>query len=90
MERFCRENVKYLKSMDPVEGRNIATKAMLPLWKGFTDGNASTSMTAWEAVTAVEDLAYCMTQTEVSEENGQNRRNVPTSYSFNEVGHLLY
>lgn len=62
---------------------------MLPLWEGFKEGNASTSMTAWEAVTAVEDLASCMTQTKV-EENGEYKWNVPKNYKFNEVSHLLY
>lgn len=75
--------------MDPVEGRNIATWAMLPLWEGFTVAGASTSMTVWEAVEVVRDLAYCMTQTQ-AEEYGLYKSNVPSSYDFSRVGLLLY
>lgn len=72
------------KSMDPLEGRKIATLAMLPAWEGFTVGQKDTTMTAWEAITAVEDLAYCMTETRV-EEHSILKRNVPPLYVFNRV-----
>ena len=75
---------KLLNKSDPVEGRNIATRAMLPLWEGFTVGQTTTTMTAWEAITAVDDLAHCMTQTQV-EDHGNWKRNVPLSYDFSEV-----
>jgi len=72
--------------MDPVEGRVIATCAMLPHWGGFTTDETETSMTAWEAVEVVKDIAYCMTQTLV-EEGGNFLRNVPLSYDFSRVSH---
>lgn len=72
--------------MDPVDGRNIATLAMLPRWEGFTTDEAKTSMTAWEAVEVVNDIAYCMTQTLV-EEGGRFTRNVPYLYDFSRVSH---
>ena len=74
----------FLKSMDPVEGRNIATRAMLPRWEGFIVSSASTNMTAWEAIQAVKNLSFCMTQTLV-EEGGRLAKHVPSSYSFNNV-----
>ena len=77
----------FLKSMDPVDGRNIATWAMLPRWEGFTTDEVTTSMTAWEAVEVVNDVAYCMTKT-LAEENGYFSRNVPLSYNFSRVSHL--
>lgn len=73
--------------MDPVDGRNIATWAMLPRWEGFTTDEAKTSMTAWEAVQVVNDVAFCMTQTQ-AEERGCLSRNVPFSYDFSRVSHL--
>ena len=75
---------KLWNKSDPVEGRNIATRAMLPLWEGFTVGQTTTTLTAWEAITAVDDLAHCMTQTQV-EEHGYWKRNVPLSYDFSGV-----
>lgn len=78
---------KVLKVMDPVDGRDIATFAMLPRWEGFTTDEAKTSMTAREAVEVLNDIAYCMTQSEV-EEDGQFKRNVPLSYDFSRVSHL--
>ena len=74
--------------MDPTEGRNIATRAMLPLWEGFTVGDTRTSMTAREAIDVIKDLAYCMTQTQV-EEDGRLSKNVPASYKFSTVSHSL-
>ena len=75
---------EFLKSMDSLEGRNIATWAMLPRWEGFTVDETNTSMTAWEAVEVVNDIACCMTQTLV-EESGFYSRNVPSSYNFGTV-----
>ena len=74
--------------MDPVEGRNIATWAMLPLWEGFAVDAGDTKMNAWEAVQAVNDIASCMTQTHV-EDRGVYRKNVPAFYSFKRVRFLL-
>ena len=76
----------FLKSMDPVDGRKIATFAMLPRWEGFTTDETKKSMTAWEAIEAVNDIAYCMTQTLV-EEDGHFTRNVPHLYDFSRVSH---
>ena len=74
--------------MDPVEGRNIATWAMLPRWEGFTVDKMDTSMTAWEAVKIVNDIAYCMTQTR-AQEGRHHWRNVPEGYSFSTVRNCL-
>lgn len=75
--------------MDAVEGRNIATWALLPRWEGFTVDEMDTSMTAWEAVKIVNDIAYCMTQTQV-EEGRAYLKNVPASYNFSTVrNHLI-
>ena len=70
--------------MDPLEGRNIATRAMLPHWEGFIVGDVSTKMTAWEAIMVINDLAYCMTQT-LAEENNNLSKNIPNSYNFSRV-----
>lgn len=75
---------KFWNKSDPLEGRNIATRAMLPLWEGFTVGQTTTTMTAWEAITAVGDLAHCMTKTQV-EDLGNWKRNVPLLYDFSGV-----
>jgi len=46
-------------------------------------------MTAWEAVKIVNDIAYCMTQTQV-EEGRAYLKNVPASYNFSTVrNHLI-
>ncbi|KAL9988278.1 hypothetical protein ACROYT_G002709 [Oculina patagonica] len=82
-QRF-RNIMPVLKSMDPVEGRNIATWAMLPRWEGFAVDEMNTSMTAWEAVKFVNDIAYCMTQTQM-EEHGVHKKNVPLSYNFSTI-----
>ena len=79
-----RNKMPFLKSMDPVEGRNLATWAMLPRWRGFVNETEDTNMSAWKAVLAVSDLAYCMTRT-LMEEGGRVSQNVPTSYDFNRV-----
>ena len=83
-----RNRIPILKSMDPVEGRNIATWAMLPRWEGFTVDKMDTSMTAWEAVKIVSDIAYCMTETR-AQEGRQNWRNVPEGYNFSTVRNCL-
>ena len=83
-----RNKMPFLKSMDPADGRNIATCAMLPRWEGFTTDEARTNMTPWEAVEAVNDIAYCMTETLV-EEGGHFTRNIPLSYDFSRVSHHL-
>ncbi|KAK2555497.1 E3 ubiquitin-protein ligase rnf213-alpha [Acropora cervicornis] len=79
-----RNKIPFLKSMDPVEGRNIATWAMLPRWRGFLSETEDTNMSAWDAVLAIRDLAYCMTQT-LMEEGGRVYDNVPAYYSFTKI-----
>ena len=78
----------FLKSMDPAEGRKIATRAMLPDWEGFTVKGGNTSLSAWEAIETVNDLAFCMTQAHV-EENDRVYKNVPSSYDFSKVWQCL-
>ena len=72
------------KSMDPAKGRKIATRAMLPDWEGFTMEGGNTSLSAWEAIESVNDLAFCMTQAQV-EGNNRVYKNVPSSYDFSKV-----
>ena len=74
----------FLKSMDPVEGRDLATWEMLPRWRGFVNETEETNMSAWNAVLVISDLAYCMTQT-LMEEDGRVFKNVPSSYDFTRV-----
>lgn len=74
----------FVKDMDPAEGRKIATWAMLPRWEGFVVDGGNKSMSAWEAIGIIKDLAYCMTQTSV-EENGRLTENVPSLYNFKRV-----
>lgn len=78
----------FLKSMDPTEGRNIATLEMLPRWEGFVVNGASTNISAWEAIKTVKDLSFCMTQTQM-EQDGRVAKHVPSSYDFNNVSCLL-
>ena len=79
----------FLKSMDPVEGRYLATRAMLPRWRGFVNEAEDANMSAWDAVLAISDLAYCMTQT-LMEEGGRVFKNVPTLYDFTRVSERLF
>ena len=46
-----------------------------------------TSMSAWNAVSAISDLAYCMTQS-LMEEDGRVSGNVPSSYDFTRVSDI--
>ena len=81
----ARNKMPFLKkSMDPAKGRKIATRAMLPDWEGFTVEGGNTSFLAWEAIESVNDLAFCMTQAHV-EENNRVDKNVPSSYDFSKV-----
>ena len=74
----------FLKTIGPLEGRIIATKAMLPRWEGFNEHEVETTMTAWKAIGVVNDLAYCMTQTK-TEEDRRLKENVPSGYNFKRV-----
>ena len=87
--QYIRNKMPILKSMDPIEGRNIATWAMLPRWRGFVNETEDTNMSAWDAVLAIRDLAYCMTQT-LMEEGGRVYENVPAYYSFTKVSERLF
>ena len=78
----------FLKSMDPAEGRNIATLEMLPRWEGFIVSGASTNISTWEAIKTVKDLSFCMTQT-LMEQDGRVAKHVPSSYDFSNVSCLL-
>ena len=78
----------FLKSMDAAEGRKIATRAMLPDWEGFTVKGGNTSLSAWEAIETINDLAFCMTQAHV-EENSRFSKNVPYSFDFSKVSQCL-
>ena len=87
----ARNKMPFLKkSMDLAQGRKIATRAMLPDWKGFTLKGGKTSLSAWEglspweAIETVNDLAFCMTQAHVEEKN-RVYKNVPPSYDFSKV-----
>ena len=81
----ARNKMPFLKkSMDPAKGRKIATLAMLPDWEGFTVTGGNTSLSAWEAIESVNDLAFCMTQAQVVK-NNRVYKNVPSSYDFSKV-----
>ena len=81
----ARNKMPFLKkSMDPAKGRKIATRAMFPDWEGFTMKGGDTSLSAWEAIESVNDLAFCMTQAHV-EGNNRVYKNVPSSYDFSKV-----
>ena len=80
----ARNKMPFLKSMDAAEGRKIATRAMLPVWEGFTVKGGNTSLSAWEAIETINDLAFCMTQAHV-EENSRLSKNVPYSFDFTKV-----
>ena len=77
------------KSMDVLEGRNLATWTMLPPWDGCLVRKGDSEMAAWETVQMIKDLAYCMTKSTV-EEYGLNKPNVPSRYSFSNVSYSLY
>ena len=72
------------KSMDVVEGRNLATWAMLNEWEDLLTVKSDTTMAAWDFVKKVGDLAYCMTNSKV-EEYGFIISNVPSRYNFKQV-----
>ena len=76
------------KSMDVLEGRNLATLAMLPKWEDHLADTGDTRMAAWEVVRIIADLAYCMTQSKV-EEYRLITPNVPSRYNFKAVSDLL-
>ena len=78
----------FLKSMDPAEGRNIATLEMLPRWEGFIVSGASTNISAKKKKKTVKDLSFCMTQT-LMEQDGRVAKHVPSSYDFSNVSCLL-
>lgn len=70
--------------MDSTEGRNIATRVMLPKWEGFTVNDVKENITAWEAIQTINDIAYCYTQTEAMEKR-RTTKNVPHRYDFQQV-----
>ena len=70
--------------MNVLEGRNLATLAMLHEWKELLSVKSDTTMAAWEFVRRVGDLAYCMTNSKV-EQYGRVTSNVPLRYSFKQV-----
>ena len=70
--------------MDPAEGRQIATRAMLPHWKGFcVDDVAGGNMTAWEAVQQVQNVGNCMTKS--TTKGYYSHVYVPHGYDFGKV-----
>ena len=71
--------------MDSTEGRNIATRVMLPKWEGFTVDDVEENITAWEAIQTVNNIAYCYTQTEAMEKSRTTKKNVPHRYNFQQV-----
>ena len=70
--------------MDVLEGRNLATWAMLNEWEDLLTVKSDTTMAAWDFVTRVGDLAYCMTNSKV-EEHRLILLNVPSKYNFKQV-----
>jgi len=72
------------KSMDVLEGRNLATSAMLREWKDLLTVKSDKTMAAWDFIRRVGDLAYCMTNSKV-EDYGRVIPNVPPRYNFKQV-----
>ena len=70
--------------MDVLEGRNLATWAMLNEWEDLLTVKSDTTMAAWDFVRRVGDLAYCMKNSKV-EEYGLIISNVPSRYNFKQV-----
>ena len=70
--------------MDALEGRNLATWAMLNEWEVLLTVKSDTTMVAWDFVRRVGDLAYCMTNSKV-EQYRSFRSNVPPRYNFQQV-----
>ena len=56
------KSVLFVKSMDSVEGRNIAIGAMLPHWEGVFVDDAGKEMTAVDTLQKVQNVAYCLTK----------------------------
>jgi len=83
VQRF-RNWMPVMKSMDVLEGRNLATWAMLCEWEDLLTGKSDTTMAAWDFVTRVADLANCMTNSKV-EEYRRITSNVPSRYNFKQV-----
>lgn len=79
-----RNRMPVWKSMDVLEGRNLATWAMLHEWEDLLTVKSDTMMAAWEFVSRVGDLAYCMTNSKV-EEYRFITSNVPPRYNFKQV-----
>lgn len=73
-----------LQSLDAVWGRVVATFAMLPHWKGFCVDDAGETMTAWEAIEQVQNVAHCMTKSQ-TKEGGRVSRSVPYGFHFDKV-----
>ena len=73
------------KAMDRVHSRELATLAMLPRWEGFCTGSQEgVQMTAWEAMEQIQNVAYCMTNSECIEGN-YITSDVPSAYNFGKV-----
>lgn len=70
--------------MDVLEGRNLATWAMLEEWEDLLTLKSDTTMAAWDFVRTVGDLAYCMTNSKV-EEFRYIISSVPSRYNFKQV-----
>ena len=88
MESFRNKMPLLSKAMDPVHSREVATQAMLPRWEGFcTDSQEGMKMTAWEAINYVQNVAYCMTNSETVDHNyvGFPHSDVPSGYNFGRV-----
>ena len=65
-------------------GRAVATFAMLPHWKGFCVDDAGETMTAWEAIEQVQNVAYCMTKSQTKEGRIVSS-SVPYGFHFDKV-----
>ena len=72
-----------LKSMDLVEGRRIATNAMLPCWEGFCSHGCE--MKASDVITQIQSVHHCMTKSRIRPRNGGARNGTPTGYDFKKV-----
>ena len=72
-----------------MEGRNIATRSMLPHWEGVCLDDAGKEMTAWDAIQKVQNVAHCMTKRNTKQDQKVYSYDV-VYYNFGKVRAISY